>query len=70
MFPLLLAIGTVFGALAAASAYVISYAEYRRRWLRPDQNPRRMALETAAVAFAFFFAAAIVLSFLLSPPGR
>ena len=69
MLPLLLAIGIVFGGLAAASAYVISYAEYRRRRLRPDQNARRMALETSAATFAFFLLAAIVLSFLLSPAG-
>jgi uncharacterized membrane protein YbhN (UPF0104 family) len=67
--PLLLAIGTLFGALAAASAYLISYSEYRQRMLRPGQNPRRMALETAAVTFGFFFVASIVLSFLLSAVG-
>jgi hypothetical protein len=69
MLPLFLAIGTLFGALAAACAYVISYAEYRQRMLRLDQNPRRMALETAAVTFAFFLVAAVVLSFLLGPAG-
>jgi hypothetical protein len=62
---LLLVLGTLFGALAAACAYVISYAENRRRFLRPDQNPRRMALETATVTFSFFIVAAIVLSFVL-----
>ena len=74
VLPLLLALGTVFGALAAACAYVISYAEHRRRFLRPDQNPRRMALQTAAVTFVFFIVATIVLSFVLpfvlKPTGR
>jgi uncharacterized membrane protein YbhN (UPF0104 family) len=74
VFPLLLALGTVFGALAAACAYVISYSEHRRRFLRPDQNPRRMALETAIVTFVFFIVAAIVLSFVLplvmKPPAH
>ena len=65
VLPLLLALGALFGALAAACAYVISYAELRRRFLRPDQNPRRMALETAVVTFAFFIVAALVLSFIL-----
>ena len=74
MLPVFLAIGGLFGALAAASAYVISYAEYRRRMLRVDQNPRRMAFQTAAVTFAFFIVAAVVLSFVLPfalrPAGR
>jgi hypothetical protein len=69
MLPLFLTVGAVFGALASASAYVISYAEYRRRRLRPDQNPRRMALETAAVTFGVFLLAAVVLSFVVRP-GR
>ena len=63
--PLFLVIGTIFAALAAACAYAISYAEYRQRMLRPDQNPRRMAFGTAAVTFVFFFVAALVLSFVL-----
>jgi hypothetical protein len=62
-------IGAVFAALAAAAAYTISYNEYRQRMLRPDQNPKRMALGTAIAAFVFFFVAAIVLSFVLQPAG-
>jgi hypothetical protein len=69
LLPLFLVVGTLFGTLAAAGAYVISYAEYRQRMLRPDQSPRRMALGTAGVTFAFFFVAAIVLSFILNPGG-
>lgn len=60
-------IGVMFGALAAASAYVISLNEYRQRMLRVDQNPRRMALGTAMATFFFFFVGAIVLYFLLTP---
>ncbi len=63
---LLVFIGTVFGALAAASAYVISYNEYRQRMLRPDQSPRRLALGTAVVTLVFFVVASIVLSVLLN----
>jgi hypothetical protein len=69
MLPLFLVLGMVFGALGALGAYVISYSEYRRRRLRPGQSARRMALETAAVTFAVFFLAAIVLSFVLGPAG-
>ncbi len=65
LLPLFLALGAVFGALAAAAAYVISYAEYRRRRRRPDQDPRKMALHVALVAFAIFFAAATIVSFVL-----
>lgn len=65
MFPLFLTVGTVFGALAAVSAYLISYHEYRQRMLRLDQDPRRMALGTAAVTFAVFLLASIGLSFVL-----
>ncbi len=73
VLPLLLVLGAVFGALAAACAYLITYAELRRRFLRPDQNPRRMAFQTALVTFVFFVAAAIALSFVLPfvlGPGR
>jgi hypothetical protein len=67
--PLFLIVGTVFGALAAAAAYVISYHEYRQRMLRIDQNPRRMALETAAATFAVFLIGSVVLAILLGPAG-
>ena len=67
MLPLFLAIGTLFGALAAAAAYAISYHEYRQRMLRLDQNPRRMALGTAITTFVFFLVASIVLAVVLDP---
>ncbi|MFB3852316.1 MAG: hypothetical protein ACE148_00680 [Vicinamibacterales bacterium] len=61
-----LTLGVAFGALAAAIAYLISCGEYRQRMLRPGQNPRRMALDTAAVTFVFFFVASIALWFVLT----
>jgi pilus assembly protein TadC len=67
MLPFFLGIGAIFGALAAAAAYAISYHEYRQRMLRLDQNPRRMALGTATVTFVFFLVASIVLAFVLDP---
>jgi hypothetical protein len=63
--PLFLGIGVLFGGLAAASAYVISYNEYRQRMLRLDQNPKRMALSTALVTFVFFFVGSLALSIVL-----
>ena len=35
--------------------------------LRLDQNPRRMALNTAIAVFAFFVIAAVALSFVIKP---
>ena len=67
MHGLFITIGAIFGALAAACAYVIAYNEYRQRMLRVDQNPRRMALQTAIATFVFMMLAAIVLSFVMSP---
>ena len=58
-------VGTTFGLLAAASAYLISYHEYRQRMLRPDQHPGRMALGTATATWAFFIAASVILAFVL-----
>ena len=67
MHGLLITIGAVFGLLAAACAYVISYNEYRQRMLRLDQNPKQMALQTAVATFVFMLLAAVILSFVLSP---
>lgn len=69
VLPLFVIVGVIFGALAAAAAYLISYHEYRQRMLRVDQNPRRMALTTAMVTFVFFVAATLLLSVVLRPQG-
>ena len=60
-------IGGVFAVLAAACAYVIALHEYRHRMLRLDQNPKRMALETALVTLAVMLMASAVLAFALAP---
>jgi hypothetical protein len=65
LLPMFLLLGVLFGALAAACAYLIAYGEYRQRMLRPGQNARRMALGTATTTFVFFVVAAIILSFVL-----
>ena len=64
---LFLALGTLFGVLAAAAAYVIAYQEYRQRMLRPDQNAAKMAIEVAVMTLLFFIVASVVLSFALKP---
>jgi uncharacterized membrane protein HdeD (DUF308 family) len=53
------ALGLVFGVLAGACAFTISYAEYKRNWSFRG-SAVKMSLRSAAVAFAFFFAAAIL----------
>ena len=55
------ALGVVFGLLAAACAFVISCAEYKRNWSFRG-SAVNMALRSAAVTFAFFFLAAILLN--------
>jgi len=69
-FGLFVGIGTIFGLLASASAYLIAYHEYRQRMLRLDQDPKRMALGTATVTLVFFVVASVVLSFALAPAGK
>ena len=67
LLPLFLMIGVVFGGLAALAAYLISYHEYRQRLLRPDQNPKKMAMSTAVMTYVFFVVASVVLAFVLQP---
>jgi hypothetical protein len=54
------ALGVLFGSLAAACAFTISYGEYKRNWSFRG-SAVKMALRSAAVAFAFFFLAAMFL---------
>ena len=53
-------LGAVFGALAAACAFFISYHEYKNNW-NFRGSPAMMALRSAGVAFTFFFIAALAL---------
>jgi hypothetical protein len=53
-------LGVVFGLLAAACAFFISYHEYKNNW-NFRGSPAMMALRSAGVAFAFFFVAALAL---------
>ena len=55
-------LGAVFGVLAAACAFFISYAEYKRNWSFRG-SATNMALRSAAVTFVFFFLAAIALGY-------
>jgi hypothetical protein len=57
LLPLLL--GSIFGALAAAAAFLITYQEYAHHF--PDKaRPRKMALRMALVAFLFFIISILV----------
>lgn len=58
-------IGLVFGSLAGAIAFVITYSEYEKHKL----GRARVLMESflsAGVAFAFFFAMAVVAGALLA----
>ena len=66
----MLAMGVVFGGLAAAGAYIISYSEYRQRFLRPGQSAKKMAFQVAAMTFAFFLVSSVVLGLLLGQAAR
>jgi hypothetical protein len=56
-------LGVIFGALAGACAFVIAYSEYKNNWAFHG-NAKVAALRTAAVAFAFFFLAGLLLPLL------
>ena len=60
-FQLSAVLGVVLGVLAAACAFVISYAEYKRNWSFRG-SAWKMALRSALVTFAFFFLAALLLA--------
>lgn len=62
-------LGGVFGALAGACAFFISYHEYKSNW-NFRGSPAKMALRSAFVAFAFFFAAAIALGIVFQMVAR
>jgi hypothetical protein len=52
--------GLVFGVLAGACAYAIAYHEHKRNWSFRG-NKVTASLQSAMVAFVFFFVAALVL---------
>jgi hypothetical protein len=54
------ALGAIFGLIAGAAAFVISYGEYKRNWAFTG-NAVHMALRSALVAFLFFFLATLAL---------
>ncbi|HRD01562.1 MAG TPA: hypothetical protein PLP57_02825 [Candidatus Saccharicenans sp.] len=45
----------IFSPVAALSAYLISYAEYKKHFPEDVKRARRISLEFALSAFVFFF---------------
>jgi hypothetical protein len=45
----------IFSPVAALSAYLITYAEYRRHFPEDIKRARRISLQFALSAFIFFF---------------
>ena len=52
------------GAIAALCAYVVSYGSYQNQFMDSRSAPR-LALQTAATTFVFFFLACLALPWLL-----
>jgi hypothetical protein len=63
-FEMFVILGAMFGLLAAACAFVIAYAEYQHHFPGKRQ-PLVMALQTALMAFLFFFLFSAALPWLL-----
>jgi uncharacterized membrane protein len=58
IFPVLFAIGIVFGLLGAFVAYLITYREWVHHYTT-TKIPRKMALNTAVFTFIFFVVIAL-----------
>jgi hypothetical protein len=69
LFNLFLALGGIFSALAALMAYLITYNEYIHHYQSKEQ-PRKIALQTALLAFIFFFALTMGVGFFLTDHFR
>jgi hypothetical protein len=54
-------IGFIFGGLGAIAAYIITYSEYAHHYAG-SKEPRKIALETALVAFMIFMALSLVVT--------
>ncbi len=61
---LFILLGAIFGLLAGASAYVISYEEYKKHFLG-GKEPFKIAFRMAIVAFFFFFGLSVVVGYIL-----
>jgi hypothetical protein len=62
--PVSIAIGLVFAPLAAAAAFLITYAEYVHHY--PDRRqPLKLATEAALVTLVFFLVLALVAGLIL-----
>jgi hypothetical protein len=62
------ALGAVFGVLAGACAFFITYAELKRNWSFFG-SPARRAFRTALVTFVFFFLATLLLPQIFQAAG-
>lgn len=65
LWSLFLAIGLVFGSLAALMAYLITYDEYIHHY-PTMKEPRKIALESAIATFIFFIALMLGIGFFLT----
>ena len=56
-----LMIGVIFGGLGAIAAYIITYGEYAHHYAGSEE-PRKIALQTALVAFMIFIGLSLVVA--------
>ncbi len=61
LLPIGLFIGFSFGLLGAFMAFLITYEEYSHHY-QDKTKPRKLALQTSALAFFVFFILAIMVS--------
>lgn len=66
---LVILVGIIFGLLASAMAYLITYEEYRKHLLDRKRCIRE-SLAVAGVTFVIFFGLSAVAGFLLYHEGR
>jgi hypothetical protein len=64
LYNLFLGIGGLFGAIAALTAYLITYNEWLHHY-PTKKKPRKMALEAAIFAFIFFFLMSLFSGYIL-----
>ncbi len=62
---IMLVLGTIFGIIASAMAYLITYEEYRKHQF-PKQRLIKTSLQSALFTFLFFLILSLILGYVFS----